>query len=413
MQTYQNLSQRSQSSNWHLSNESIISNLKTAVKQELLPKVKNIDQQGEYPQAFMHRIGELGGFGQTVPTKYLGSEQGIKGAIHAIETVSEACVNTGFITWCQISCACYMQNSENSYLRQFLLPQIATGKTLAGTGLSNPMKHFADIEKISLSAERRPGGYVINGMLPWVSNIASGHYFAIAARINDSDQYLMGIVSDEFENLSLRANAQFIALEGSSTFSCIFRDVFVPDEFILAAPCENYVSRIQPGFIMTQVGMALGLVNSCIDLIKRANKQLGHVNHFLDDQAENLTLELETARRKTYALAEEIESQQEHLSNRFLKDVIQARLTGSELSMRAAKATMLHAGARAFLLGNPMERKMRESCFIAIVTPAVKHLKKASHSPEQILIPEREVSNNDPIKVFSAPKMAKFIFKTR
>jgi alkylation response protein AidB-like acyl-CoA dehydrogenase len=376
MQTYQNLSQRSQALTWPLSNESVIADLKTAVKQELLPQVKNIDQKGEYPQGFMHRIGELGGFGQTVPKKYLGSEQGIKGAIQAIETVSEACVNTGFITWCQIACAWYIQNSENSYLRQCLLPEIATGKTLAGTGLSNPMKHFADIEKISLSAERCSGGYIINGMLPWVSNIASGHYFAIAARMTDSDQYLMAIVSDALENLSLRANAKFIALEGSSTFSCIFRDVFVPDELILAAPCENYVSRIQPGFILTQVGMGLGLVSSCIDLIQRANKQLGHVNQFLDDEAENLTLELEAARRKTYALAAEIESQQEHLSNDFLKEVIQARLTGSDLSMRAAKAAMLHGGARAFLLGNPMERKMRESYFIAIVTPAVKHLKK-------------------------------------
>ena len=376
MQTYQNLSQRSQALTWPLSNESVIADLKTAVKQELLPQVKNIDQKGEYPQGFMHRIGELGGFGQTVPKKYLGSEQGIKGAIQAIETVSEACVNTGFITWCQIACAWYIQNSENSYLRQCLLPEIATGKTLAGTGLSNPMKHFAAIEKISLSAERCSGGYIINGMLPWVSNIASGHYFAIAARMTDSDQYLMAIVSDALENLSLRANAKFIALEGSSTFSCIFRDVFVPDELILAAPCENYVSRIQPGFILTQVGMGLGLVSSCIALIQRANKQLGHVNQFLDDEAENLTLELEAARRKTYALAAEIESQQEHLSNDFLKEVIQARLTGSDLSMRAAKAAMLHGGARAFLLGNPMERKMRESYFIAIVTPAVKHLKK-------------------------------------
>ena len=37
---------------------------------------------------------------------------------------------------------------------------------------------------------------------------------------------------------------------------------------------------------------------------------------------------------------------------------------------------MLHAGARAYVQGSPAERELREACFVAIVTPALKHLKK-------------------------------------
>ena len=379
MQTYNppDLTNRIQVSNKESSiTESLMSNLKTAVKKELAPKVKDIDQKGEYPKAFMHRIGEIGGFGQTVPSQYGGSNQGIKKAIQVIETISEECVNTGFITWCQIACAWYIQNSNNQNLQQILLREVANGEKLAGTGLSNPMKHFADIEKISLSAEPKSGGYVINGMLPWVSNLGPGHYFAVVAQITDSDQYLMAIVSDEFKNLSLRANAKFIGLEGSGTYSCIFKDVFVPEDFILAAPCQDYIPRIKPGFILSQVGMGLGLINSCINLMKRSNKQLGHVNYFLDDQVEELELELEKARKKTYFLADEIENQQDNLQDWFLREVIETRLLGSELSLRAANATMLYAGARAYIHGNPIERKLREAYFIAIVTPALKHLKK-------------------------------------
>ncbi len=56
--------------------------------------------------------------------------------------------------------------------------------------------------------------------------------------------------------------------------------------------------------------------------------------------------------------------------------VIQSRLTASELSLRASQAAMLHAGARAYLSGSPQERKLREAYFVAIVTPAIKQLKK-------------------------------------
>ena len=37
---------------------------------------------------------------------------------------------------------------------------------------------------------------------------------------------------------------------------------------------------------------------------------------------------------------------------------------------------MLHCGARGFVKGAEANRKVRESYFVAIVTPAIKHLKK-------------------------------------
>ena len=354
----------------------IIAELKVAIAKELIPKVTDIDLKGEYPQNFMHQIGALGSFGQAVPTEWGGSGNGVKAAIQVIEEISKECLCTGFITWCQIACSWYLQNSDNEYLQQCVLPQVATGKVLAGTGLSNPMKHFAGIEKIALVAERSSGGYVINGMLPWVSNVGSGHYFAIAAKIANQDEYLMAIVSDGLTGLCLRCNAHFISLEGSNTFSCIFRNVFVPDVFILAAPCEDYVTHIRPGFILTQVGMGLGLVTSCVELMKRANQKLAHVNYFLEDKVENIESDLEALRLQTYMLADEMKRQQLRLPHNFIKEVIQARIEASELSLRAASAAMLHAGARGYVHGSTVERKLRESYFIAIVTPALKHLKK-------------------------------------
>jgi hypothetical protein len=300
-----------------------------------------------------------------------------------IETIAEECLCTGFMTWCQIACTWYLQNSENAYLKTHLLPQVASGTVLGGTGLSNPMKHFASIEKIALKAERCSGGYVFNGLLPWVSNIGAGHPFGIAAKLVGSDDYLMAIATDQFEGLSLRQNAHFIALEGSGTFSCVFNNVFIPDEWILAAPCENYVQRIRPGFILTQVGMGLGLITDCIRIIERYRSRLGHVNCFLDDQADALAEELAIARLKTYSLADELSQPQVVITPDLLRAVIQVRMTGSELALRAANAAMLHAGARAYLQGSRPARRLREAYFVAIVTPAMKQLQKMLHHLEQ------------------------------
>ncbi|NET53014.1 MAG: acyl-CoA/acyl-ACP dehydrogenase, partial [Merismopedia sp. SIO2A8] len=188
--------------------------LREVINQVLAPKVQDIDLKGEFPEEIMHQLGEAGAFSHAVSSEYQGSGNGLRMAVQSIEEVSKDCLSTGFITWCQVACTWYLQNTDNTQLKQSLLPSIATGKVLAGTGLSNPMKHFADIEKIALTATRVEGGYVINGMLPWVSNLGSGHYFGIAAQITGSDEYMMAIASDDLEGMSLRCNAHFIALEG-------------------------------------------------------------------------------------------------------------------------------------------------------------------------------------------------------
>ena len=360
-----------------LSNQ-IITDLKIATKQQLTCQVKDIDE-GRYPREFMAKIGNLGGFAQTVPVKYGGMGGEVKTALQVIETVSQTCLSTGFIAWCQIATAWYIQNGESAYLKEKVLPDVAKGKAMAGTGLSNPMKHFAGIEKIALTATKTAGGYLINGMLPWVSNLGEFHYLAIAAKIAYSDDYLMAVVKEGFAGLTFKCNAHFIGLEGTGTYSCVFRDVFVPYEWVLAAPCESYVNRIKPGFILTQVGMGLGLVQSCLELITRANRQLGKVNCFLDDCLEDIEQDLSIARFKAYDLADEIVNQQNKLDSDYLAAVIQSRLTASELSLRASQAAMLHAGARAYLSGSSQERKLREAYFVAIVTPAIKQLKKMLH----------------------------------
>ncbi|MEL6249593.1 MAG: acyl-CoA dehydrogenase family protein [Cyanobacteria bacterium J06648_16] len=352
------------------------SGLRRVIDQALAPKVQDIDLKGEYPAQIMHQLGRSGAFSHVVSPGCQGSELGFKAAVQSIEEISKECLSTGFISWCQVACTWYLQNTHNTALQTALLPRIATGELLAGTGLSNPMKHFADIEKIALTATRVDGGYRLKGLLPWVSNLGEGHYFGIAAKIAGSDDYMMAIVSDEIEGASLRCNAHFIALEGTGTYSCIFRDAFVADDWVLAAPCEDYVARIRPGFVLTQVGMGLGLTASCVEIMRRSNQRLGHVNRYLDDQADDIDADLQRARAHAYAVADQLNDAGGTAGPQLMRDIIQARITASELSLRSSQAAMLHAGARAYVHGSAAERKLREAYFVAIVTPALKHLKK-------------------------------------
>mgnify|MGYP000255182751 CR=1 FL=1 len=63
-------------------------------------------------------------------------------------------------------------------------------------------------------------------------------------------------------------------------------------------------------------------------------------------------------------------------STAYFINVLDARAHASELALRAAQSALLHQGARGYLMSSPVQRRVRESHFVAIVTPAIKHLRK-------------------------------------
>lgn len=348
------------------------------VKEELAPQVESIDREGQFPRDFMRRLGEAGVYAASCPTELGGTGLGIAPVIAAMEEVSKSCLSTGFCVWCDWVCGYYIRHGQSEFLKREVLPQILGGERLGATGMSNPMKHFADIEALNLKARKTGDGFVVNGALPWISNLTPDGFFAAVARVEETDDYVMFLVAGDAPGLTLGDGGQFVALEGSSTHSAIFRDAFISNDWVLAHPCTDYIFRIRPGFILGQTGFGLGVVAACLDIIARANKRTGHVNCFLDDRADNLRADYEELRARISFLAGQIGTGDilETPPPTLLRDCVQARLDTSELALRASQAALLHAGAGGYRLGGTVDRKLRESYFVAIVTPATKHLKK-------------------------------------
>ncbi len=373
----------------------VLPGLAELIARELAPQVVDIDQKGVYPGGFLKQLGALGGLGSLTPLEYGGTALGLGHAIRVIEEASKECVSTGFLLWAEYALQWYVINSYNRALAAEMLPIMARGEVLGGTAQSNSMKSCVGIEEARLKAARVDGGYVINGVLPWVSNIGPEHVFHMGARLPDTPGLVIGLMHGSTPGLTLMQNAHFIGMEGTNTFACQFRDVFLPDSRVVchAEEFDAFRDRTKSAFILLQMGMGLGLIDACVNMMTRADRQFGHVNRFLDVQADALQAELDAARAATYALADRIERDG---SAPHVRETLEVRLAGSELSLKAANAAMLHMGAKGYLSNNAAQRRLREAYFIAIVTPAIKHLRKELHEFDThdcaLAQPEREVA---------------------
>jgi len=349
------------------------------IARELLPRVLDIDLKAEYPQAFLQQLGALGGFGGVVAPEHGGHGAGLWHTLQVMEAVSRHCLSTGFLVWCQTACARYIQLSDNDAAKARWLPAIARGERLAGTGLSNTMKSADGIEPFRLKARRVEGGFEIDGVLPWVSNLGEDHVFVTGCPAEGGSDLVFFVVDCQAEGVRVVECAQFTALDGTRTLACHFKRHFVPDADVLAPPAESaaYLRRIKPGMILAQMGMGLGLVAGCAALMHEANRTLAHVNRFLDDQVGDIEAPLAAARAQTQALAEALQADPMRPAPlETVLEVLRLRAAGGELSLRAANAAMLHQGAKGYLRRNAAQRRLREAYFVAIVTPAIKHLRK-------------------------------------
>jgi alkylation response protein AidB-like acyl-CoA dehydrogenase len=356
--------------------------LEALIATTLAPRVTAIDLAGEYPEAFLRELGALGGFADVVGPEYGGSGRGLAATIGVMATIAGTCLSTAFTHWCHTACARYLQLSDNPRARHDLLPRLADGRLLGGTGLSNTLKSASGIESYRLRARRVDGGYRVEGTLPWVSNLGEDHVFVTGCPVVDDGRLVFFVVHCDQAGFRLMEGAHFTALEGTRTRACRFRDVRVDDSRVLAQPetSASYLARIQPGLMLGQVGMAIGLVRDCLRLVEEAGRTHGHVNAYEVEQAGGLAEPLAALENEAAVLAPAVDAAAVAEPSRDGQDlrlrVLRTRLAAGELSLRAAQAAMLHQGARGYLRTATAQRRLREAYFIAIVTPALKHLRR-------------------------------------
>ncbi|MEP9378720.1 acyl-CoA dehydrogenase family protein [Aquabacter sp. CN5-332] len=304
-----------------------------------------------------------------VPETHGGTGGDVTDAVEAIAAVSERSMAAGFVFWGHRSYIEYLLQSPNAALREALLPDLLAGRVAGATGLSNAMKFLSGLEELQVAAQPQGDGFVLDGKLPWVTNLKpEGFHVAAAVSYGDARGAFIASLAHDDPGLVRSADLDLMGLRATNTAAVAISGVAIPPERVIATDAGAWLPLVRPAFLGLQCGMSIGLARRAL---AEARACVGAGRHTLAEPLADLAAALAHQER---ALREGLKSGVFQVK---APPLFQIRIALAEIVAQAVGLELQAAGGRAYLSGPGagFARRWREAAFVPVITPSLVQLK--------------------------------------
>ena len=318
---------------------------------ELREQADAADATKSWPNTSWDVLRQTGALRWSIPKAYGGDDLEPTSILSNFEQLSSACLTTVFLLSQREAAVRRICDFGTPQILEQYLPPLARGETHITVGLSQ-LTTSRQHRTPSLQAATSNGGYVLNGLVPWVTGACQCDHFLIGATLPDSRQVLL-LIPKERKGLEIDAPMSLAAVQGSMTAGLRFEQVAVPSEEVLAGPVEKVLtaSRGGGGGLETSC-LALGLAGAAIDYL--------HEQAQIRVEAQEIAEQCERARtsiRKELHTLVAVPS-----ADAF----VNVRVRATNLALHASQAALLIAKGTGFVQPHPAQRWARQALFFLV-----------------------------------------------
>jgi alkylation response protein AidB-like acyl-CoA dehydrogenase len=336
-------------------------------QQQIAPRAPIAWEEGRCPTDLLREMGEIGLLGILIPEEWGGIGMSTIGFVAAMEQIglADQSVAAAWQAHATIGSLPLYLFGNDAQRERWLRP-LAEGRALGAFGLTEP-DAGSDARGIRTRAERRDGGWLINGHKTFISNAGTEMSFGVTLLAcveptEDEDEeprFASFVVEKDTPGFTMGPKLRGIGWRGLDTRELYFDDLWVSDDHLIGdlnLGLSQFLRTLEVGRISI-AALSLSLTQAVLDLATayaRQRVQFGQpISKFQAVQFKlaDIATELESARWLTYRAAYLRDNAQP-----FQKEAAMAKLKASRVATWAASEAVQIHGGLGYMLDTPVAR---------------------------------------------------------
>ena len=367
--------------------EELRAKVRAFAEEEIKPIAFMLDQQNEFPDEAIRKLGEMGLMGIPFPAEYGGAGLDALSYAIAVEELARVDGGAGVSLSAHVSLGSWpiFAYGTEEQKRKYLVP-LAKGEKIGAFGLTEP-NAGSDAGGTETTAVLKGDHYVLNGGKIFITNAPKADTYVVFA-VTTPDIGTRGIsafiVEKGWKGFYFGDHYDKMGIRSSSTAELIFDNVEVPRENLLGKEGDGFkiaMSTLDGGRIGI-AAQALGIAQGAYDAAVAYSKeriQFGKPIGFqqaISFKIADMATKLRCARFLVYSAAELKEA---HAL--YGMESAMAKMYASDIALEVTNdALQIHGGA-GFMKGMEVERAYRDAKITTIYegTNEIQRVVIASH----------------------------------
>lgn len=367
--------------------EALRAKIRAFAEEEIKPIAFSLDQENQFPEEAVKKLGDMGLMGIPYPKEYGGAGLDITSYAIAVEELSRVDGGSGVILSAHVSLGSFpifaFGNEEQK--QKYLVP-LAKGEKIAAFGLTEP-NAGSDAGGTETTALDKGSYYLLNGGKIFITNAPRADTYVVFA-VTTPDIGTRGIsafiVEKGWEGFEFGDHYDKMGIRSSTTAELIFNDVKVPKENLLGKEGEGFKIAMATldggriGIAAQALGIAQGAFEQALDYSKE-RIQFGKpiaAQQGISFKLADMATKLRCARFLVYSAAELKEAH-----DPYAMEAAMAKMYASDIALEVTNSAMQIFGGTGFLKGMDVERMYRDAKITTIYegTNEIQRVVIASH----------------------------------
>lgn len=336
-------------------------------EEHIKPVRARYDETGEFPWEIVDVLRQADIFGVYLPEEYGGFGGGVFDMALAVEELSRGCGGIALALGGTALGTYPILLFGSDEQKQKFLPDIASGKRLAGFGLTEA-NAGSDAAGIETTAVRDGDHYILNGTKQWITNGGEAEVYTVIC-MTDRKKGARGasafIVEKDTPGFTFGKKENKMGIRASTTRELVFQDCRVPKENLLGREGMGFIiamktlDKSRPGIGAQALGIAQGAFDEALNFIRERNQFGRPVSSFQGVQfmLADMGTRLEASRALIYATARMMDAGSKDVS---LYSAM-SKLMASDMAMSVTTDAVQLMGGSGYMKEYPVEKMMRDA----------------------------------------------------